>query len=655
MNRHGGDFGGSPGPGPILLVGNPNVGKSALFAALTGRYVAVSNYPGTTVEIARGTVGANGHARPVVDTPGIRSVVPLSEDERVARDLLLEDGSATVVEVADAKNLRRGLLLGLELIDTGVPMVLALNMADEAGRRGIHIDESRLSEILGIPVVSTVAPRRRGVDELVRRLGSARPGSRPVDLGAAIEEAVDRVGALLPPGPGGGRSRALMVLSGDGELAGRLGLPEAAVAAIARVRQGAERRIGEPIAYAVNRRRLAEVDRILEQVVRREAPAASRRATVGRIAAHPAAGWPVLFVVLALLYLLVGRLGAGTLVGLLEERLFGDVVNPWAREVAGDLIGLDVLRRFLVGPYGLATMALTYGLAIILPVVATFFLAFGVLEDSGYLPRLALLLDRAFRRMGLNGRAVLPMVLGLGCVTMATLSTRILETRKERIQVTLLLALSVPCSAQLGVILGMITATGAVGMAIWAGIVAVSLLGVGYLSARVIPGRASDFVLELPPMRVPSLRNVALKTGARLEWYLKEVIPVFVLGTALLFALDEAGLLAVIERALSPVVTGWLGLPAAATGVLLIGFFRRDYGAAGLFALALSGLLTPAQVLVALVVVTLFVPCIASLLVIVREFGVRVAGATLTFVFAFALGVGALLNLALEALDVAVG
>jgi ferrous iron transport protein B len=221
--------------------------------------------------------------------------------------------------------------------------------------------------------------------------------------------------------------------------------------------------------------------------------------------------------------------------------------------------------------------------------------------------------------------------------------------------VTLLLALSVPCSAQLGVILGMITSTGALGIAIWASVVAASLLGVGYLSAKVIPGEVSDFVVELPPMRVPSIRNIAVKTAARMEWYLREVIPVFVLGTAVLFVLAETGTLSVIERWFAPVVVGWLGLPTAATGVLLIGFLRRDYGAAGLFALALAGDLTPAQILVALVVITLFVPCIASLLMIVREYGVRTASVVLGVVFSFALLVGGLLNLALEASHVAIG
>jgi ferrous iron transport protein B len=265
------------------------------------------------------------------------------------------------------------------------------------------------------------------------------------------------------------------------------------------------------------------------------------------------------------------------------------------------------------------------------------------------------MLDRAFRRMGLNGKAVLPMVLGLGCVTMATMTSRILETRKERLQVTLLLALAIPCSAQLGVILGMIQVTGPVGAAIWAGVVMSTLLATGYLAARVIPGPTSDFVLELPPLRVPSLRNIAIKTAARLEWYLKEVVPLFVAATAVLFVMDETGSLAVVERALSPVVVGWLGLPAAATGVLLIGFLRRDYGAAGLFALAGAGALTPAQVLVSLVVITLFVPCFATILMIVREHGARVAVAVVAFVFPFAILVGGVLRIVLEALDVRLG
>jgi ferrous iron transport protein B len=638
---------------PVILIGNPNVGKSAVFAALTGRYVAVSNYPGTTVEVATGTLSLDGGKRQVIDTPGVRSLVAGSDDERVARDIVLTADDASLVQVADAKDLRRALLLTLELTDAGVSFALDLNMADEAHLRGISIDDERLSSILGVPVVSTVATRREGIDALGRALDETRPARIRGTFDPAIERAIADIEPLMPAAGVLPRALALMLLADGSDLAERVGLSAPARAAVDRSRTDAEREVGR-LAYALNRTRLAEADRIVGQVVRSTPTRPPIAERIGALAADRVWGWPILAAVLLVVYLFVGRLGAGTMVGWLEKDLFGRVVNPSARRLAA-AIPVDLVVRFLVGRYGLITMALTYGLAIVLPIVATFFLAFGVLEDSGYLPRLAVVLDRACRRIGLNGKAVLPMVLGLGCVTMATMTTRILETRKERLQVTLLLALSVPCSAQLGVILGMIGSTGAVGVAIWGSIIVGSLLGVGWLAARIIPGETADFVLELPPIRVPGLGNIARKTWARLMWYLREVIPVFVIGTAVLFVLDEIGVLRVLESWLSPVVVGWLGLPTAATAVLIVGFLRRDYGAAGMFALAAAGALTPAQVLVSLVVISLFVPCIASVLMIAKEYGTRIAAGMTVFTLAFALGAGAAVHYALEAFGVTVG
>lgn len=652
---HGGPDERVAGRGPVILVGNPNVGKSALFAGLTGRYVAISNYPGTTVEVASGSLGIDGVSRPVVDTPGLLSLAPRTDDERVSRDILLASEGATVVQVADAKDLRRTLLVTLELADAGLPFVLDLNMIDEAIARGISIDEGRLSALLGVPVVSTVATRRRGLARLGAALSSARPAAYRAALPARIEDAIAQVEPLVPDGPIGPRALSLMLLADGTDLAERLHLPDEARLRVAAVREQLEAETGGGLAYDLNRARLAEADRIVAEVLHVGPGAAPTGRALGRWAVHRVTRWPILLAVLLLLYLFVGRLGAGAFVGWLENDLFGNVVTPWARRLAQATIPIEIVERFFVGEYGLVTMALTYGLAIVLPIVATFFLAFGVLEDSGYLPRLAVVLDRSFRRMGLNGKAVLPMVLGLGCVTMATMTTRVLETRKERLQVTLLLALSVPCSAQLGVILGMIARTGPAGVAIWSAVMLGSLLAVGWLSSRVIPGGRSDLVLELPPMRVPAFGNIVRKTAARIEWYLREVIPVFVIATAVLFALDETGLLRALEGWLSPVVVGWLGLPRAATGVLVIGFLRRDYGAAGLFALAAGGGMSVPQILVSLVVISLFVPCIASLLMIVKEHGVRIAASMMAFVVVFALGVGGLLNLVLEVFDVPLG
>lgn len=650
MGCHGSETSLPAGDRPVILVGNPNVGKSALFAHLTGRYVTVSNYPGTTVEVASGTLA--GTERTVVDTPGIRSIVPASEDERVSRDMLLEQPGATVVQVLDAKNLRRGLLLTLELAEARVPLVVALNMTDEAESRGIHVDPAALSEALQVPVVGTVAVRGEGVDEVVRRLGEARPASRTTTYHSPIEGAAREMRPNLPDSGVDHRALALMLMASSDHLPESLDLDAEQVLQVRAARAEAEEAEGQPLAYAINRARLAEADRLVAEVTTLTKGEHRFADRLGRGAAHPIWGWPVLLAVLAALYAFVGWFGATILVGFLENTVFGEWINPVVTDLVEAVIPWQLAQDFLVGTYGLVTMALTYGIAIVLPIVGTFFLAFGFLEDSGYLPRLAVMLDRVFRRMGLNGKAVLPMILGLGCDTMATMTTRILETRKERLQVTLLLALGVPCSAQLGVILGMVSSTGVLGILIWAGVVIGVLLIVGWLSAKVIPGQRSDFILELPPMRMPSMKNIAVKTAARMEWYVKEVIPVFIYGTAVLFVLAETGALAKIEDLMSPLVVGWLGLPAAASGVLLVGFMRRDYGAAGLFALWTQGMLSPDQVLVAMVVITLFIPCFANLMMIVREQGRRVATTVALFVFPFAFLMGGVVRWLLEVLDV---
>jgi ferrous iron transport protein B len=379
---------------------------------------------------------------------------------------------------------------------------------------------------------------------------------------------------------------------------------------------------------------------------------ATLRDRLGDLAMHPVWGVPVLLAVLFLAYEFVGVFGAGTLVRLVEDGLFGKVINPAATALAGRVLPWEWARSLFVGPYGVVTMALTYAIAIVLPVVGTFFMLFGVLEDSGYLPRLAVMVNRIFRSMGLNGKAVLPMILGLGCDTMATLTTRILPTRKERVLVTLLLALGVPCSAQLGVVLAMLGSMAPAGTLIWGGVVAGTLFGVGWAAARLVPGKGSQFLLEVPPVRVPSLANILVKTVARTEWYLKEALPLFVLGTLLLFALDVTAILPRLEALASPLVVGLLGLPAQATDAFLVGFLRRDYGAAGFFVLRRSGELDGVQSVVALTVITLFVPCIANFFVMIKERGVKATLAMVAFIVPFAFAVGAALNWALRSLGV---
>ena len=634
----------------VALVGNPNVGKSVIFGFLTGKYVTVSNYPGTTVEISQGSASFDRECL-IIDTPGVNDLIPMSEDERVTRDILLNEDLSAVVQVIDSKNLRRGLLITLQLAEMGLPFVIVLNMEDEARSRGISIDRARLSEIFGVPVVSTIATQKKGMGELVKSIGRARRSTYSFRYSSEIEDAIERIASLLPEARIERRALAAMLLAGDESLASWLhaSLPAERIAAIEKIRSAALRRVGGSVHYAINRSRLRVVDEIVSEVVRRQETRRSSILTrLGKLTMHPVYGIPFLVLVLIAMYEFVGVFGAGTLVDFFEEVLFGEYINPMAERVVNATVPVAFFRDMLVGEYGIITMALTYAIAIILPIVGTFFIAFGILEDSGYLPRLAIMTNRIFRVIGLNGKAVLPMILGLGCDTMATLTTRILETRRERIIATLLLALAVPCSAQLGVILGMLASLSAKAVLIWAGIVVLVMLLVGFLAARVVKGESTDFILEIPPLRVPQIGNIAAKTLARMEWYIREAVPLFILGTLLLFTLDRLGALAVIRDMASPVVVNMLGLPTEATDAFIVGFLRRDYGAAGLFALAQAGMLSPVQIVVALVTITLFVPCIANFLIIIKERGLRVALAIVSFIFPFAFFVGAVVNFLLR-------
>ena len=637
----------------VLLVGNPNVGKSVLFRNLTQRYVTVSNYPGTTVEVVRARARFNGRTTSVIDTPGLNDLLPRSDDARVTLDIIRQNPDGTIVQVADAKNLQRALLLTLQLVELERPMVLVLNMLDELDERGGRIDSARLSKILGIPVVETVARDDLGTAELIGALPEARP-ARPTEI--------------RPNGRDGSRAaRTLPVLPSE----------------------------AHRDAYETNRLRLERAKKILAETYSIEPPARpSLKVRLGFWAMSPVKGLAFLAAVLLAVFWFVGLFGAGTLVDLLEVGGFTQRLNPLAiqatdgalpfpHEHAVELISqpialpispaheveigtlektvitpdytmapgvtpspaqrvLRFFHDFLVGEYGAITMALSYAFAIVLPIVTTFFLVFSLLEDSGYFPRMAIMLNRTFRRIGLNGKAVLPMILGLGCATMATMTTRILETRKERVVTTLLLALAVPCSAQLGVLLAMMATLSPTGAIAWMGLVIGILLLVGWLSARAFGGETSEFILEIPPVRRPQLSNVLVKTVSRLEWYLREVLPIFVAGTALLFLLDKLRLLDGIARVGEPLVAGWLGLPSEMANAFLVGFMRRDFGAVYVLdaVQASQPLLTPLQIFVAMVTITLFMPCVATFLMIAREHGTRAALRMSAFIFPFAFLVG---------------
>jgi len=631
----------------ILLVGNSNVGKSVVFALLTGKYTTVSNYPGTTVEVAEGKMALGNKSFVIIDTPGINTLIPMSEDEKVTRDIILSENIHGVLQVADAKNLRRALLITLQLAEMGLPFLLDLNMNDEAKSRGIKIDRERLKDILGIDILTTVATEKKGINRLKSSLLNPKHSDFRIKYSRNIDITINKLIDILPESNISKRSIALMLLAGDESLRSWLyeNLREEDIRKIEKIRESLQNKYEEPLSFVITKERLKAIDSIIAEVVKTSKKQYSRISwLISRVTIHPLLGIPVLLFVLYLIYEFVGKFGAQICVDFLENEVFGKYINPLTVNITNYLIPVTLIRELIAGEYGIVTMALTYSIAIIFPIVGTFFIAFSILEDSGYLPRLAVMVNKIFKLMGLNGKAVLPMILGLGCDTMATLTTRILESRKERIIVTLLLALGIPCSAQLGVIMGMLGSLSKPALFWWAGTVIIIIFLVGFLSSKLIPSREADFILELPPMRIPQLSNIIIKTLARIEWYMKEAVPLFILGTLILFVLDKLGILSYIEIIASPVVVGLLGLPSKATDSFIIGFLRRDYGAAGLFKLSESGMLTPVQAVVSLVTITLFVPCIANLFVIIKERGLKTALLIVAFIFPFAFLVGGILN-----------
>lgn len=639
----------------VLLIGNPNVGKSVIFSCLTGKYVTISNYPGTTVEVAYGNMELEGKRLTVIDTPGINTFIPTSEDEKVTRDIVLSEKTRAIIQVADTKNLRRALLISLQLSEMGLPFVLNLNMEDEAYERGISVDYRKLSDILGVDVIPTVAIRRKGIDRLKDALLRVRKSSLKFAYDSVIEEGIMRIEDILPASNISKRFIAILILAGDQSINDWLNnnLSKDAIKKILEIRREIQSRFNESLSIIISQRRLRLIDEIVENVIETgKATEKKISKLIGDYSMHPVWGYFILLLVIYGMYKFVGELGAQVLVDLLEEKLFGEYINPLAIKFVRGVIPSVMIQDFLVGDYGIITMALTYSIAIVFPIVGTFFIAFGILEDSGYLPRLAVMVNRVFKIMGLNGKAVLPMVLGLGCDTMATLTTRILETKKERIIVTLLLALGIPCSAQLGVIMGMLGGLSIKASLIWSLTVILVIITVGYLASIVIPGRGSDFILELPPIRMPVLSNIFMKTVARIEWYLKEAVPLFILGTAMLFLMEKFGVLGITEKVASPLVQGILGLPGKATEAFIVGFLRRDYGAAGLYVMAKEGLLDSKQIVISLVTITLFVPCIANFFIIIKERGFKTACLIAAFIFPFAFAIGGILRLILNYISV---
>ncbi|MDK9708316.1 MAG: ferrous iron transport protein B [Desulforhopalus sp.] len=640
----------------LVMVGNPNVGKSALFNRLTGSYVVVSNYPGTTVEVARGKCRIDTEEFAVEDTPGMYSLLPITEEERVSRDILHAGGTAVVLHVIDAKNLTRMASLTLQLIEAQLPVVLVLNMIDEAERLGIQIDTDLLEKEFGVPVAAISALSGKGIGVLKEKIASYKASvAKPqISYGDPIEKAINTLVVNMPESHGlSQRALALLLIQGDSAIAQeQQKLQENSIDFIRTTLTELEAKLENPANYLVSMKLHESAVGICEKAFLAPAKRGNTIANLlGKWTMNPLTGVPILLLVLYFgLYKFVGEFGAGTIVGFLEENVFAGYINPWLNELLTTYVPWAPLRELIGMDYGIVTLGFRYAIAIILPIVGTFFIAFSIIEDTGYLPRLALLVDRVFKKIGLNGRAVIPMTLGFGCDTMATMVTRTLETNRERVIATLLLALAIPCSAQLGVVMGLVAEKPAA-MAVWAGFMLFIFLFIGFLTARLMPGARPNFYMEIPPMRLPRPGAVFMKTYTRMQWYFMEILPLFIVASVLIWLGNITRTFDIVVSWLSYVM-GWIGLPKEAAMAFLFGFFRRDYGAAGLYDLQQAGALTGNQLAVAVITLTLFVPCVAQFLMMKKERGLKMACAMGLFIFPFAFLTGGLVNGLLNLLGV---
>ncbi len=621
----------------VVLVGNPNVGKSCFFNFMSGMYVDVSNFPGTTVSITKSRFQGND----VYDTPGIYGVGSFNDEEKVARDIILS--ADVILNVVNALNLDRDLFLTLQLIDMGKKVSVLLNFSDELKKRKIKIDTQKLSELLGVEVFETAAVDKFGFDKLGEAVNAAIIGKQELDLHFLLNQVITKSVT---------QSDSLLILEGDEAIAQKNNVACGTVDEREKI-------------YVGRRNRVNEIVDIVEYEDSKKGEIFNH---LGRLSLNPITGIPILLVMLILMYFFIGDLVSQRIVNFTENKIGKDFIEYNVKSFTGnytpvnieveifdvnntqigkktfnfpsgitanptlqkeffelskqkgtrtDFYFQNIFIKLLFGEFGVVTMTVTYLLFLLLPLVIAFYFVMALLEDSGYLPRLATMLDRSFNKIGLNGKAVIPIMLGFGCITMANITTRMLGTEREKSIVTAILQFVIPCSAQLAVIAALLSGAGFAPMMLYISVITTVLVVLSTVLNKMLPGESSPLLLDLPMIRFPRMNNVFKKTFFRSFGFMKEASVWFFIGALAVGIMEISGMLKVWQDALAPFTTTWLKLPKEAANAFVMGMVRRDFGAAGLFHMDLSIM----QKTVSIITITLFVPCIASFVVMLKERG----------------------------------
>ncbi len=632
------------------LVGTVSVGKSVIFDLVCSpknrKELPLSDGAFTVPvgRLRRRLFGAGATGVHVIDTPGINSLYADGEDGMITRRLLLDGDVDGVVCVLDGKNLRRSLVLTLQASAFGLPMCGLVNLMDMARSRGIEIDHEALSKRLGIPIQPTVASERLGLDEFPRLINGARVPQVEVTFPRAIEETLLLIERLLEGGRVPARALGLLLLGGNNEARGYVeehwgrGMVERIDTLVTKLAD----ELNRPLDVTITEAYSAVAERIVADTVRVRRGDAPFMERFGQWSQKLSTGIPIALLMLVIMYYFVGAFGATYLVDLLNAKLFEGVLIPLFKDAVQPIPSAFV-RGALVDPnFGVLTTGLFLAFGIVLPVLFCFYLFFGVLAESGYLPRFSVLLHRALRTIGLTGKGVVPLIMGCSCVTMALLTTRMLDTRKEKLIASFLLILAMPCApliAVMFVILGRMPAYASVFVF---GFLFVQVIVAGWLANRIIPGGHSELILELPPMRMPSPMSIVVSSWRRTWAFMKEAVPWFLLASLVIFIINWLGGLKWLEEAARPLMGGLLGMPDNSVQVFMKTIVRREAGAAELDRLRAG--YTNLQLVISLLVMTLLIPCVNSLVVLFKERGLKATTFLLLASTGYALVAGAVVN-----------
>ncbi len=633
----------------VLLIGLPNVGKSTIFSRLINHKVSTYRYPGSTVELKRGGLKVEGQEVEIIDVPGVYNLFSNADNEKVARNVLIDETPDLVIQVCDAKNLKRSFGLTSLLAEFNIPLVLVLNMVDEAAQKGIKVKRHKLEDMLGTAVIETVASEGVGIASVIAALGKALKPSYPSRLPTILADAIRSLAGLMEDkayAEWEKRALALFSLAGD-KATSRWAQQRSKITgnqAAFHIIEEAGRSFSRPLDLIISRANDLRAEAwYAESIYFTPVTSISVLNRIGDLALTPVVGSLILFILLATLYFIVGKFAAGFLVDFLMQDFFGGTVGPHVKNVVA-MIPSAFVREIIVGEYGLYTMALIPAFGLVLPVIVVFFFTFGFIEDSGYFSRLSILLNRLFRKIGLNGKAVLPMVLGFSCVTMATISTRALDSKRERFIAIFLLSLGIPCSAKLSIILVILAQVSFAAFLVVFGVVFALTLTSGFILSKLMRAESSHFIMEIPPIRIPSLRNVITKTSYRSLMFLREALPLFIIGALGLFLVEKIGLLVFLEDSFAPLVQGFMGLPPQFAESLIMGFIRGEAGIAVLKKMVDGGVMDHRQLVVAIVVTILFIPCVTNFMLIIKEQGTKKALAIIVSVTACAIMTGGIMN-----------